>query len=63
VKVTKTNPKKLASVREWKRKNKDRVSEWNRTYRKANLEKCKEAQINYWERIAQEMKIGDASGS
>lgn len=59
----KTDPIKLARVREWKRQNKDRVSEWNKRYYEENREKCLGAQASYWERIAQEMKEGEASGS
>lgn len=43
-----------AYMREYRAKNREKVSKWNRTYREKNQDKLREYRSRYWERKAAE---------
>lgn len=45
-----------AYYREYRKKNKKKIAEYNKNYREKNSEKIKEINRNYWVKKAEEMK-------
>lgn len=49
-------------LKEWRKNNKERVSEYNKRYREANPNIYKKAKERYWNKKAQEMASNQREG-